>query len=131
MSAYSTQGAVAAGQPLAPQPGLCLCPPRSSHTVEGEVAEEGSQEVHDIHDGDGEVGDPLHLPLGGATGQQGRGLVPSWAILGNPRVSWGLSLATHSHHLVAQGASFSPPVTPLAATETLDKITWLLTFLPA
>lgn len=32
-------------------------------TIESEVAKEGSQEVHEVHDGDGDVGDALHLFL--------------------------------------------------------------------
>lgn len=84
-------------------------PPCSSHTVEGEVAEEGSQEVHDIHDGDGQVGDVLHLPLGGTVAKQGRGLVPSWATPEVP-VGPGVSLAPHPHHLAAEDVSLLPPV---------------------
>lgn len=35
-------------------------------TVEGQISEQRSQEVHDIHDSDGDVGHVLHLFLGGA-----------------------------------------------------------------
>lgn len=35
-------------------------------TVEGQVAEQGGEEVHDVHDEDGDVGYLLHFLLGWA-----------------------------------------------------------------
>lgn len=42
-------------------------------TVKGQVAEEGSKEVHSVHDQDGDVGHVLHPPLSGAAMTQQKG----------------------------------------------------------
>lgn len=53
-----------------------LLPPPRGLTVKREVTEEGSQEVHEVHDHDGDVGDALHLLLGGAAGHSGFSTAP-------------------------------------------------------
>lgn len=95
---------------FAPQPGPCLRPP-SSHTIEGEVAEEGGQEVHDVHDSDGQVGDTLHLPLGGTTGGwgAGEGLGAKLGYTGRSLRALG-SFWHHTLTMCSKEASFLPPV---------------------
>lgn len=41
-------------------------------TVEGQISEEGSQQVHEEHSQEGHIGNALHLPAGTAvwTGEQ-------------------------------------------------------------
>lgn len=66
-------------------------------TIESEVAKEGSQEVHDIHDSNGDVGDTLHLLFGWATRTQKhneRGSIPSH-LKTQAFVFWSL-FSTHS-----------------------------------
>lgn len=86
-------------------------PPWYSHTVEGEVAEEGSQEVHDVHNSDGQVGDMLHLLLGGTMAKQERGLVAKLNHTGDPHVPWGLS-GTIPSPFGSSGSLLLAPITP-------------------
>lgn len=51
-------------------------PPPQGLTIKREVAKEGSQEVHEVHNRDGDVGDALHLLLGRAAGHGGLSTAP-------------------------------------------------------
>ena len=70
-------------------------------TVEGQVAKEGGQEVHGVHDQNGDVGHLLHALLGGTGGKEGHHGADRQIPLGGnvtillPPAMWGMH-TTHT-----------------------------------
>lgn len=52
---------------------MTVLTPSKRLTVEGQISEEGGQQVHEEHGQEGHIGNALHLPAGTAvwTGEQG------------------------------------------------------------